>query len=237
MAPANLRRAPPQAARTRAAPPGDTMAHDDDSPDRGGAGGRLGRVLDVVRRVVGDRGLDGVSLVQIARDAGVSPGLLRYHFRSLEHLIIETQRATFRRVHERFEERFARGEHGVGTALEALDAMYATVRDLHPWAPFLVQTMALAARDRALGDRLDDFNAEALARVELGLVRALPTYLDRLVLPPERLARAVRTGLYGLLVELAGARSDEDLARVDQTYADVRELLARVVLETPPGVH
>lgn len=194
----------------------------------------LMRILDAATRLAGARGLHAVSLPEIARAAGVPLGLLRYHFRSREHLLIEAQRHTFRLVHTRFEERFARGDTGLGTALEALDALYAAVRDMHAWTPFMVQTMALACRDRALGERWDDFNAEALARVELGLLRLFPDHLDRLVLPPDRFARAVRTGLYGLVVELAAARTDDDLARVDQTYADVRELLARVVLDAAP---
>lgn len=198
------------------------------------------RILETAARVVGARGLEGLQLRDIARAAGVPFGLLRYHFRSKEHLLIETQRATFRRIHETFEERFAEGDHGVNTAMEALDALWQSVRDMHPWTPFMVQTMAIAARDRALAERLDDFNAEALARVELGLVRSFSSKLDQLVLPPERLARAVRTGLYGLVVELASARTEEERRQVDQTYLDVRELLMRVVLDptdTPSSVH
>ena len=200
------------------------------NPDSSAPGRRLSRIVDAARKVVGEVGLDRAELPQIAKAAGVSLGLLRWHYRSKEHLIIETQRATFRRVHERFEERFAAGEQGVGTAMEALDALWDTVRELHPFAPFLVQTMAVAARDEALGARLADFNAEAQTRVELGLVRAFPEAHHRLVLPPDRLARAVRTGLYGLLVELANARTDDERAQVHETYLDVRQLLAGIVL-------
>lgn len=190
------------------------------------------RILDAATRVVGARGLDATTLADVARAAGVPFGLMRYHFRSKEHLLIEAQRATFRRIHERFEDRFARGEGGVGTAMEALDALWHAVRDMHAWAPFMVQTMALSARDEALGERMADFNAESSARVELGLVRLFTDQLDRLVLPPDRLARAVRTGLYGLVVELAFARTEEERAAVDQTYLDVRSLLERVVIDT-----
>lgn len=197
----------------------------------------LQRILDAASRLAGARGLDGLGLIDIAKAAGVPLGVLRYHFRSREHLLIEAQRHTFRRIHERFEERFARGEGGVQTAMEALDSLYGAVRDLHGWTPFMVQTMALACRDPALGERWDDFNAESLARVELGLMRLFADHLDRLVLPPERLARAVRTGIYGLVVELAAARDEADLARVDQTYADVRALLEAIVLDHPAGPH
>ncbi|HMV66402.1 MAG TPA: helix-turn-helix domain-containing protein [Myxococcota bacterium] len=189
------------------------------------------RILDAARQIVGRYGLDRASLADIAALAGVPPGVLRYHFRSKEHLLIEAWRATFKRIHEQFERRFSEGDRGVGTAMEALDALWASLRDMYGWAPFMVQTMAFATRDRALAERLADFNAEALARVELGLMRLFADELDRLVLPPDRLSRAVRTGLYGLIVELASARDDAERALVDQTYLDVRAMLERVVMD------
>jgi hypothetical protein len=94
----------------------------------------------------------------------------------------------------------------------------------------MLAAITAATGDAPLGDRLDDFNAEALARVELGLLRVFSDELHRLVLPPGRLSRAVRTGLYGLLVELALAKDEAERAAVDQTYQDVRALLAQVVL-------
>lgn len=192
-------------------------------------------ILDAARRLVGAAGIDATSLAEIASAAGVPLGVLRYHFRSKDHLLIEAWRATFRRIHEHYESRFEAGEHGLPTAMEALDALWMALQDMQGWAPFMVQTLAAAARDRALGDRMGDFNAEAAARVELGLLRAFHEELDRLTLPPGRLSRAVRAGLYGLIVELALCRTPEERAAVEQTYRDVRGLLERVVLSTPPA--
>lgn len=192
------------------------------------------RILEAAARVVADRGLESLSLEGVARAAGVPFGLLRYHFRSKDHLLIEAQRLAFRRIHERFEEKFAAGAKGVGTALEVLDALYHSVRDAWPLTGFMLQTMAAATRDANLAQRLGDFNAEALTRVELGLLRVFSDELHRLALPPGRFARAVRTGLYGLVVELALARTDADVAEVDQTYRDVRALLELVVLAPDP---
>ena len=54
------------------------------------------------------RGL-AATLADVDAQAGVPIGLLRYHFRSKDHLLIEAWRATFRRIHERFEDRFDHG--------------------------------------------------------------------------------------------------------------------------------
>ena len=44
------------------------------------------RIRDAAIRLFADRGIDGTSVRDIARDAGVSPGLLRHHFGSKEAL-------------------------------------------------------------------------------------------------------------------------------------------------------
>ena len=191
------------------------------------------RLIDAARVVVGRVGVDALTLEGVAQAAGVPLGVMRYHFRTREHLLIEAWRQTFRRIHEGFEARFDEVHGGVHVALEALDALWAALRDMRAFAPFLVHTLATASKDAELGARLADFNREAEARVELGLIRLFPAHLDQLALPPDRLARAVRTGLIGLLVELAAARDASALDAVERTYADVRELLARVVVGPP----
>jgi AcrR family transcriptional regulator len=198
------------------------------------AGRTVLKIVDAAAKLVGSEGVDRATLRDIATAAGVPLGVLQYHFRSKEHLLIEAQRASFRRIHERFEERFSRGELGIGTAMEALDALWDAVFELHAWAPFMVQTMALATRNRQLGERLSDFNAEAITRVELGLMRLFSDELHLLILPPDRLARAIRTGIYGLVAELAAARDGHERELVNQTYRDVRGLLERIVLEELP---
>lgn len=198
------------------------------------------RILEAAARLAGARGLEAATWAEVASAAEVSVGLLRYHFRSREHLLIEAQRATFRAIHARFEQRFAEGDTGVATAMEVLDALWSVVRDLRDQAPFVVATMARAAHDPDLAARLDSFNAEAVARVELGLLRVFEGRIEGLALPPDRLAHAVRCGLYGLVVELATARTDDDVAQVDQLYADVRGLLAHVLVAPttePAPVH
>ena len=69
-------------------------------------------------------------MARVAEAAGVSKGLLHYHFHSKEHLLIEAIRAAFRQIYRRFDERYLRGERGLDAALEALhesDARMAAV--------------------------------------------------------------------------------------------------------------
>jgi AcrR family transcriptional regulator len=188
------------------------------------------KILDSAARLFGTDGFEGATMMAVARAAGVSKGLLHYHFRSKEHLLIEAQRSTFRQIHLRFEERFKRGEHGLDTALEGLDAMWSAVRDMRAWAPFMVETISLSSQQPAVRKHLQAFYSEADDLMEKGVRQAFSEEIGRLALPPERLTRLIRTTLHGLVAELAQAKTPEELGRVDQSYQDYRQLFAAVAL-------
>jgi len=188
------------------------------------------RILKAASRRFGISGFAGASVADVARDAGVSKGLLHYHFESKEHLLLEAQRATFRQLHSRFLDRARRGDGGLPGALDALDALWGSVRELRGGAPFLVETASLASQEGPLRDRLASFYSECTGMLEDAIERLFGDKVGLLAVPPDRMALIIRLLLEGLVVELALARSAEDLARIDQAYADMRRLFERFAL-------
>lgn len=184
------------------------------------------RILDAAARLFGREGYQGASMGQVAEEAGVSKGLLHYHFRSKEHLLIEAQRATFRQIHARFDDRFRQGDVSLDTALEALDALWDALYDMRKWAPFMVETMSLATQQGPVREHLDAFYAESDDLLRRGLERVFVDDAQSMPVPPPRLGRVIRAALHGLVIELAYARSDADIARVQQTYRDLRRIFA-----------
>jgi AcrR family transcriptional regulator len=62
-------------------------------PGRGGlAGDRAARIVDAMRASVATRGIAGSTFDHVAREAGVSRGLLHYYFGSKERLLLEVVR-------------------------------------------------------------------------------------------------------------------------------------------------
>ena len=219
------------------------MAHEtpqpDPSPSESSSGGARSRsrgiettrrILGAARRLFAEAGFSGASMGAVAKEAGVSKGLLHYHFDSKDHLFVETQQAFFRELHRRFSERADRGDGGVVSALEALDAAWEAIRDLHGGAAFVVETLALSNHDSALGRRVADFYDESTALLEDAIAQVFSSDLDQLAVPPERMAVLLRILSEGLVVELARARTDEELVRVDRAYRDFRDLFGRFVL-------
>ena len=172
-------------------------------------------------------------MLAVARAAGVSKGLLHYHFRSKEHLLLEAQKATFRQIHARFDERFNRGEVGLDTAIETLDTVYEAVREMRAWTPFMVETMSMANVNKAAREDLDNFYDETMKMLEDGTREVFRNDADTLAVPPPRLARLVRVAIHGFVLEFARAESVAELAEIDRLYADMRELFRRVALSGP----
>lgn len=195
----------------------------------------MNRILDAAARLFGRQGYRGATMQSVAEEAGVSKGLLHYHFKSKEHLLIEAQRATFRQVYARIDERVKRGESGMPTALDGLDAIWSAVFELRGWAPFMVETMSLSSSDEPIQQHLDTFYSESESLLSQAIARVFEGERTRMALPPDRLARLVRITLHGLIIELSYARTDADIARVDRAYRDLREVFVRIALSDPIG--
>jgi hypothetical protein len=142
-------------------------------------------------------------------------------------VILDAQQAAYIQLHRRFTERAAHGVTGLPSALEALDAMWETIRLLRGVAPSVLLT--LSSGEEAVQDRRARFYDESTRLLEDAIRVVLAADLGQLALPPDRMAVLVRVALEGLVVELAQARDAEDVARVDQAYLDLRSLFERFV--------
>jgi AcrR family transcriptional regulator len=214
--------------------PVDSTAHASGERRGRSRGDTTRKILGAARRLFSEAGFSGASMGAVAREAGVSKGLLHYHFDNKDHLFVETQQAFFRELHRRFSERADRGDGGVVSALEALDAAWEAIRDLHGGAAFVVETLALSNHDSALGRRVADFYDESTALLEDAITQLFAAEIDQLAVPPERMAVLIRILSEGLVIELARARTAEDLTRVERAYQDFRGLFARFVLGGRP---
>lgn len=147
-------------------------------------------------------------------------------------LLMESQQVAWEQLYKRFKERADRAEGGLPSALEALDAMWQTIRQLRAGAPSILHT--LTNPDETVQDRRARFYDESTRLLTDGIRTVFATDLGHLAVPPERMAVLVRVVMEGLVVELAQARTAEDVAEVDRAYADLRALFERFVLDAEP---
>jgi AcrR family transcriptional regulator len=90
--------------------------------------GQVGTILDAAEVCFAKSGYAAASMREIAEHAGVSKSLLHYHFKSKEHLFVETQMRAYQRLAARVAEVAAPVAGGKERGLAAFDALIAALR-------------------------------------------------------------------------------------------------------------
>jgi hypothetical protein len=93
----------------------------------------------------------------------------------------------------------------------------------------LLEVHSVAESVPGMRKHLDEFMADVEGLIVEGLRNTLGPAANELALPPERVARMLRTIFHGLVVEMALASNRTTRARVRETFDDVRELLLAVM--------
>src|SRR5579871_4616956 len=88
-------------------------------------GDKAARIVEAMRASVAARGFSGSTFDHVAREAGVSRGLLHYYFGTKERLLVEAVRRDCVLRHERLEQAVA----PAGNADEVLAALVSSFED------------------------------------------------------------------------------------------------------------
>ena len=116
-------------------------------------GDKARRIIEAMRTSVATRGAAGSTFDHVAREAGVSRGLLHYYFGSKEQLLVEV-------VRHDCEERIAAMDERIAQAADAEEIVAALVRGLEdfiegePGSPAVIYELLSASRHS------DDIRAE-----------------------------------------------------------------------------
>jgi AcrR family transcriptional regulator len=156
------------------------------------AGDKAARIVEAMRTSVAARGIAGSTFDHVARDAGVSRGLLHYYFGTKERLLVEVVRRECELREQRVEDAIA-GAQTAEDLLAALVRSFEEILDEGPAAPamfFEMLTLAqrhdeIAVEVAALGRRLRESFAAALrTKSEAGVLslRAEPEAVAALLL-------------------------------------------------------
>jgi AcrR family transcriptional regulator len=116
-------------------------------------GDKAQRIIEAMRDSVVTRGAAGSTFDHVAREAGVSRGLLHYYFGSKERLLVEVVRHDCEARIQNMDERIARATT-VGEIIGALVASLEEFIEGEPGSPALTYEMLSASR------RSEDIRAE-----------------------------------------------------------------------------
>jgi len=184
------------------------------------------RIVEAMRRSVAARGAAGSTFDQVAREAGVSRGLLHYHFGTKERLLAEV----VRRDAEIRLEHLGSDLAAAGTVAAVIAALVHSLEDLVERDPGFV---ALMFELFTSGRRNPEIAAEfaALQRVTREHVARLLAARERegvirLTDEPETVAAVLLSLADGLAMRLLGEPDHEHRATLDAATASARALIA-----------
>ncbi len=156
---------------------------------------KAARIVEAMRVSVAARGIAGATFDHVAREAGVSRGLLHYYFGTKERLLVEV-------VRRECEVRIARLEESVAGARSADDVLDALVRSFEEFlgegptaAVLFYELLTLAQRNQEIATELSELSR----RMRLHMVVALQAKADAGVLE----LRAEPDALAAFLLALA----------------------------------
>jgi TetR/AcrR family transcriptional regulator, transcriptional repressor of bet genes len=153
---------------------------------------RRQQIVQGLLRVMAERGYERASIAEIAKAAGLSPGLVHYHFKDKQEILLTLAEQLAARVHERVASRLARVKGGDARArVDAfLDAFLATGADADPAS--VASWVTISAE--AIRQREVRAIYEKVVRTDL-------EHLEELVgaVTGKRRARAVAAGLFAAI--------------------------------------
>jgi AcrR family transcriptional regulator len=147
------------------------------------SGDKAAQIVEAMRASVAARGIVGSTFDHVAGEAGVSRGLLHYHFGTKESLLVEV-------VRRESDVRIERLEEAIGGAADAEDVLGALVRSFHEWLGDQPNPVVMTYEMLTLAQRNDEIGAEL---AELG--RRIRSHLS------DALERKQRSGVLSLRVE------------------------------------
>jgi AcrR family transcriptional regulator len=190
------------------------------------AGDKAVRIVEAMRVSVAARGIAGATFDHVAREAGVSRGLLHYYFGTKERLLVEVVRRECDVRTERLEEAI----EGAHSAEDVLNALVRSLEDFLGAGPvtaaMFYEMLTLAQRNAEIAIELAQLGRRMRSHLAAALQAKSEAGVLRLRSDPEEVSAFLFILADGVTVRRL-SEPDFDIAPVmEQAVATVRALLS-----------
>jgi AcrR family transcriptional regulator len=189
-------------------------------------GDKAARIVEAMRASVAARGIAGSTFDHVAREAGVSRGLLHYYFGSKERLLVEV-------VRRESEVRLERIEEAIEASTDAEDVLDALVRGFEdflgegPTAPMMLYEMlTLAQRNQDIAAELANLGRATRSHLSDALERKRESGVLALRVDPELAATFMFVLADGIMVRRLSEPELDIGPLIEQGIAAARAVLS-----------
>jgi AcrR family transcriptional regulator len=195
------------------------------TPRRTLSGDKAGRIVDAMRRSVARRGVAGSTFDHVAREAGVSRGLLHYYFGTKERLLAEVVRRDGELKMEALEARLA----GARTADDFISLLVASLEDYVAHDRDLVavgfELFTLAQRNPEIAAEYAEMQRRRGAHIATVLAAKQQEGVLRLGAPPEAVVEVLLSLADGVALRMLLDPERDHRATVAAGITCVRALI------------
>jgi AcrR family transcriptional regulator len=172
------------------------------SPGRELSGEKAQRIVDAMRTSVGLRGATGSTFDHVAREAGVSRGLLHYYFGTKERLLVEVVRRDCDLRMERLSETLA-GVESADALLGALaQSLTETVDETPEFFVILLELHVLARRNEEIAAEVAELHRRVREHLAGLLAGARDARVIRLAGEPDAVSEVLFSLADGLAMRM-----------------------------------
>lgn len=184
------------------------------------------RIVDAMRASVAERGVAGSTFDHVAREAGVSRGLLHYYFGTEEQLLVEVVRRDCDLRMSVLEEQLA----GAQTAEDPLERLVASleelVRDEAEFFAVIFELFTLSRRNEEIAAEFAELMRRTREHVAGLLAAKQADGVLRLAAPPDAVAEVLYSLGDGIAMRMLTEPGRDRKPTVAAGIAAVRHLLA-----------
>ena len=187
--------------------------------------GRRGQIVRAAAAVLGRQGYGGTSLKDVAREAGVAPGLLHYYFESKQELLLEVVVRLEREMISDWQAAVADVEDPIERIVAALDHVAERCSEQPEFFRLLFDLYNISIGSPALRTRCAEMWTHFIDEIEAEIRRVLGRLPAYAVVPPRDLAGAIAGAIDGIALSgLVLQRSPHEL------YQALKVLLLSLVV-------
>ncbi|MBI2890422.1 MAG: TetR/AcrR family transcriptional regulator [Nitrospirae bacterium] len=179
-------------------------------------------ILEAAAQCFSKKGYMATSLGDIARECGVSTGLLTYHFGTKEGLLLELQAGIYREAFSQFQQVAAESGPSLARALGALDQVWRLLGAGRSRIPMVVDMLGRALTIERVREQLVGAVEENRALLRKGTLMAVGKPEGELGFSLDSLVEIVMATITGLWFYSALSEPPE---RMDQAFRDFRKVL------------
>jgi AcrR family transcriptional regulator len=158
------------------------------APTKSLSGEKAQRIIEAMRRSVARRGTAGSTFERVAREAGVSRGLLHYYFGTKEQLLVEAVRRDCALRLERLEAQLADAKSAEDFIDLAAEHLQQTLHEDPDFVTLLFELFTLSQRNRDIAAEYAALMRSTREQVATMLAAAQQAGVLRLHAPPEAAA-------------------------------------------------